>query len=450
MATRVTRSQKGDGTTEDQESDRNEVSAGGCSAPELMELCVGTDEVTEGVDALLTPDTLEKLEDKRSESQAWQVQIVRAEQNATQEIDRDDEISAKEKPGHEADPTESRAVSFTGQPKQRSRTLTRRSPAKRRRESSSCARKTEVHAKPGTSGAASCDEGLALPTDLVGERPTRTSDSACQTDEFTSPLAEVKLLKCQLRATKQQLILCQTKLGKMRVRASKHKKLEESLQKMSTRTKLIFDQCVMKANAKSAKAARLSRRLCTRSFMRTNFYLSLTPRTLYTYMKNLKADFGFDANLFAVLNEKLEAVPERERRGVLMFDEMSVRKSLHVRESDMALLGKVNIAEHTRPGDNEKDADHVLVFLFRPFLGGLVANCGNILRFQRCSWHTWGQKNPQTSFQHPCDPSREIYTVIDPPHIFKCIKKQQKVEKFLLPEGDVYHDHFKSLLGSFM
>lgn len=101
-----------------------------------------------------------------------------------------------------------------------------------------------------------CFADLALPTDLVGEGPTRTSDSACQTDEFTSPLAEVKLLKCQLRATKQQLTLCQTKLAKMRVQASKHKKLEESLQKMSTRTKLIFDQCVMKANAKSAKAAR--------------------------------------------------------------------------------------------------------------------------------------------------------------------------------------------------
>ncbi|KAL3243421.1 hypothetical protein MRX96_020576 [Rhipicephalus microplus] len=33
--------------------------------------------------------------------------------------------------------------------------------------------------------------------------------------------------------------------------------------------------------------------------------------------------------------------------GVLMFDEMSVRKSVHIRESDMALLGKVDFAEHT-------------------------------------------------------------------------------------------------------
>ncbi|KAH7932571.1 hypothetical protein HPB51_029221 [Rhipicephalus microplus] len=63
-------------------------------------------------------------------------------------------------------------------------------------------------------------------------------------------------------------------------------------------------------------------------------------------------------------------------QSVLMFDEMSVRKSLHVRESDMALLGKVDLAEHTKPTDQVKDGDHVLVFLFRPFLGGWSQTVG--------------------------------------------------------------------------
>ncbi|KAH8033953.1 hypothetical protein HPB51_018422 [Rhipicephalus microplus] len=163
----------------------------------------------------------------------------------------------------------------------------------------------------------------------------------------------------------------------------------------------------------------------------------------------------------------------RKLPGVRMFDEMSVRKSLHFRESDMALLGKVNFAEHTRPGDNEKDADHVLVFLFQPFLGGwsqtvrtfcassaapgsVVAklllqcivhleNSGAVVQAVTCDNSTSNRsalrslgihgdrKNPQTSFQHPCDPIREIYTVIDPPHIFKCIRNNlQKVGKFLV------------------
>ncbi|KAL3212322.1 hypothetical protein MRX96_036007 [Rhipicephalus microplus] len=87
--------------------------------------------------------------------------------------------------------------------------------------------------------------------------------------------------------------------------------------------------------------------------------------------------------------------------GVLMFDEMSVRKSLHVRESDMKVVGI--------RGD---------------------------------------MKDQQVSFQHPCDPSKVIYAIIDPPHIFKCIRNNlQKVGKFLLPQGrEVYHDHYAALL----
>lgn len=37
--------------------------------------------------------------------------------------------------------------------------------------------------------------------------------------------------------------------------------------------------------------------------------------------------------------------------GVLMFDEMSVRKGLHLRQSDMALLGKVDYGDKTRSRD---------------------------------------------------------------------------------------------------
>lgn len=43
----------------------------------------------------------------------------------------------------------------------------------------------------------------------------------------------------------------------------------------------------------------------------------------------------------------------------------------------MYLLGKVDFSEHTRPADREKDGDHVLVFLFRPFLGGWSQTVGS-------------------------------------------------------------------------
>lgn len=53
------------------------------------------------------------------------------------------------------------------------------------------------------------------------------------------------------------------------------------------------------------------------TFLHENEYLPLpNPRTLYTYLRSLKADFGFDSSLFTVLKDKLQVLPERERRGL--------------------------------------------------------------------------------------------------------------------------------------
>lgn len=109
---------------------------------------------------------------------------------------------------------------------------------------------------------------------------------ACQTEGNVCSISELHAVKDQLRSTKQQLRLCQVKIAKLTVQANRSRRSHQDVQKLSAREKLIFDHWLMKANAKSATAAR-----------------------------NLKADFGFDSTLFTVLCEKLEAVPERERRG---------------------------------------------------------------------------------------------------------------------------------------
>ncbi|KAH8029087.1 hypothetical protein HPB51_022651 [Rhipicephalus microplus] len=174
--------------------------------------------------------------------------------------------------------------------------------------------------------------------------------------------------------------------------------------------------------------------------------------------------------------------------GVLMVDEMSVRRSLHVKESYMTLLGKVDLAEHTKPTDQVKDGDHVLVFLFRPFLGGwsqtvgalctsgaapgsaiaklllqcivLLSNAGVVVDAVTCDNSTSNRSalnslgvsgdiaRVSTSFEHPCDSSEVIQVTIDPPHIFKCIRNNLlKAGKFLLPgDKEVQHFHFEALL----
>ncbi|XP_077486363.1 uncharacterized protein LOC144097541 [Amblyomma americanum] len=278
--------------------------------------------------------------------------------------------------------------------KQRRRSPVARKQVKRRREPSCYSLPTQDAAEAcssATDPAAAGDDIDVVALTTTDSGRDRTSDAACQTDQVVGCVTcvEVQSLKRQLRAAKQQLEHCQKKVATLKVEVKKLQRLHQSVGNLSERGKLIFHQSVMKANAKSARAVRYKKEwlydclllkiksTAAYTFLHENDFLPLpNPRILYSYMKNLKADFGFDASLFTLLKEKLQEVPERERRGVVMFDEMSVRKNLHVRESDMKVMGKVNFGEHTQPGDQEKDADHVLVFLFRPFLGGWSQTVG--------------------------------------------------------------------------
>ncbi|KAL3225464.1 hypothetical protein MRX96_025800 [Rhipicephalus microplus] len=226
------------------------------------------------------------------------------------------------------------------------------------------------------------------------EDPASASPGQHCSQGLPHAVQQCKSWRCQLRAAKQQLRQCQTKLAEFRKKTAKYERQQQSLQRLSDREKLIIDQCVMKANAKSARAVRY------------------------------KKDWLYDCLLLKSevhICEKLLTSPESERRGVLMFDEMSVRKSLHVRESDM----KVVVID--------------------------AVTCDNSTT-NRCALRSLGirgdMKDQQVSFQHPCDPSKVISAIIDPPHIFKCIRNNlQKVGKFLLPQGrEVYHDHYAALL----
>ncbi|XP_075740982.1 uncharacterized protein LOC142788261 [Rhipicephalus microplus] len=221
--------------------------------------------------------------------------------------------------------------SYLTKRKPRPRSSTNRSPRKRARESS--CETEEQRASPTTcsdrTDAASVNEAdVALTSETV---ETYHTDTACQTDRLVdcASCAAVQKLRCQLRAAKQQLRQCQTKLAEFRKKTAKYERQQQSLQRLSDREKLIIDQCVMKANAKSARAVRYKKDwlydcllLKTKStsvytYLQENNFLPLpNPRTLYCYMKSLKADFGFDAHVFTVLKEKLLTSPESERRGL--------------------------------------------------------------------------------------------------------------------------------------
>lgn len=43
-------------------------------------------------------------------------------------------------------------------------------------------------------------------------------------------------------------------------------------------------------------------------------------------MKGINCNFGFDPQMFSVLKEKLQKMPEPERKSVLIWDEISLQK----------------------------------------------------------------------------------------------------------------------------
>ncbi|XP_077489740.1 uncharacterized protein LOC144100769 isoform X1 [Amblyomma americanum] len=128
-----------------------------------------------------------------------------------------------------------------------------RPPGKRRRVAADAcgAADAEDNSRPSTDETA----GVA---NSGGEQNTRlTVNKACQT---ISPLqnCELEELKSELRSTKRKLRHCQQKLAKVTAHANELSQFVDCFQKLSDTEKLILDQCLMKAHAKSTKDARCS------------------------------------------------------------------------------------------------------------------------------------------------------------------------------------------------
>ncbi|KAH9367149.1 hypothetical protein HPB48_012083 [Haemaphysalis longicornis] len=136
---------------------------------------------------------------------------------------------------------------YLSKPKPRSRSTRVQPATKRRRLSSPDAIAEEI---------LPCSSTEASQTAV-----TSAAETACQTEEVVCPISELLAVKGQLRSTTQRLRRSQMKLAKMTALASRHKRQLTDTQKLSAREKLILDQCLMKANAKSPTAVRRSPRL---------------------------------------------------------------------------------------------------------------------------------------------------------------------------------------------
>lgn len=74
---------------------------------------------------------------------------------------------------------------------------------------------------------------------------------------------------------------------------------------------------------------------------------------------------GFDENFFKAFKVKIATKSEFQRRGMLIFDEIQVRKEISVNSKTMTYTGLV---DHGETNDQSSElADHGLVFAFAPF-----------------------------------------------------------------------------------
>ncbi|KAH6932804.1 hypothetical protein HPB50_009642 [Hyalomma asiaticum] len=86
-------------------------------------------------------------------------------------------------------------------------------------------------------------------------------------------------------------------------------------------------------------------------------------RTIQRYISLVGFKTGFDSKFFTALKSQIQKKDDFRRHGVIIFDEMQVRKSKRVNSKTMTYVG---LASET--ANSGEVADHALVFMFCPLV----------------------------------------------------------------------------------
>lgn len=221
------------------------------------------------------------------------------------------------------------------------------------------------------------------------------------------------------------------------------------------------------------------------SFLRDNDVLPLPcVTTVRRYLSMIKVKCGFDKRFFAAFKKKLATKDTFQRHGILVFDEMQVRKEISVHSKSMMYTGFADYGETSVAQDDF--ADHGLVFTFRSFgdnysqpiavfaskgptkgavLAQLVLKAIFLLEeagalvdavvcdgasTNRSMWKEFGVSGALNGtkhyFTHPVDDTRKVFVFSDAPHLLKCVRNRLHAQKILLVNGQrVQWAHFDRL-----
>lgn len=260
----------------------------------------------------------------------------------------------------------------------------------------------------------------------------------------------------------------------------KEEKLETYLQdsNLPQQQKVLIKECINISKVPNKKGRRYSydwllyclllsiRSTSTYHFLRDNDILPLpSPTTMRRYLARVNMKCGLDEQFFKALRLKLSRKTNLLKHGVLLFDEMQVRKSIKVNTKTMELVGIEDFGDDV---DDEKTtyeiADHALVFMFCPaadsytqpvalyasknatkgiilaslivkviqelekagaFVDGIICDGAST---NRRMWKEFGISgslaNPNNKCIHPVDEKRMLFFFSDTPHLFKCIRNR--------------------------
>ena len=184
--------------------------------------------------------------------------------------------------------------------------------------------------------------------------------------------------------------------------------------------------------------------------------------TIKRYLSLVGLKWGFDKDFFQALKLKMTSKSEYQCHGIVVFDEIQVRKAMTVNSKTMTYEGFENFGDVEVKSKNPILADHALVFLFQPFAdsyslpfgafaakgatkgvvlaqllvqgimlleeAGIIVDgiCSDGAMTNRKMWSQLGVSgklsNLKNYFQHPSANDRKIYVFSDVPHLFKCIR----------------------------
>ncbi|KAK3931245.1 DNA transposase, partial [Frankliniella fusca] len=92
-----------------------------------------------------------------------------------------------------------------------------------------------------------------------------------------------------------------------------------------------------------------------------------SQKTLLRYMRALRPAYGFQENLFTLLEARSVHYQPGERHGCILLDEMSLETRTYYDKTTCKVHGVVDLGGFETGADLDKRGDHALVVMLQPF-----------------------------------------------------------------------------------